>query len=202
MIMEFNLDNISALGIDLKTGIEYTGGNDKYISALQRYFKSSENNKKKIKDYLETSDLDNLAITVHALKSNSKMIGALSLASKFEVLEIASKNKDVETIKNNIQPTLDEYEVLLDSLKPLGEIESLKAPGELSGEEAKEVAQKLLEALDDFDDDKASELINKLAGYPFRITQKTKLKEAADNIGDFMYDEAAELIREILPAIE
>ena len=202
MIMEFNLDNISALGIDLKTGIEYTGGNDKYISALQRYFKSSENNKKKIKDYLETSDLDNLAITVHALKSNSKKIGALSLASKFEVLEIASKNKDVETIKNNIQPTLDEYEVLLDSLKPLGEIESLKAPGELSGEEAKEVAQKLLEALDDFDDDKASELINKLAGYPFRITQKTKLKEAADNIGDFMYDEAAELIREILPAIE
>ena len=200
--MDFNLDNISALGIDLKTGIEYTGGNDKYISALQRYFKSSENNKKKIKDYLETSDLDNLAITVHALKSNSKMIGALSLASKFEVLEIASKNKDVETIKNNIQPTLDEYEVLLDSLKPLGEIESLKAPGELSGEEAKEVAQKLLEALDDFDDDKASELINKLAGYPFRITQKNKLKEAADNIGDFMYDEAAELIREILPAIE
>ena len=200
--MDFNLDNISALGIDLKTGIEYTGGNDKYISALQRYFKSSENNKKKIKDYLETSDLDNLAITVHALKSNSKMIGAVSLASKFEVLEIASKNKDVETIKNNIQPTLDEYEVLLDSLKPLGEIESFKAPGELSGEEAKEVAAKLLEALDDFDDDKASELINKLAGYPFRITQKTKLKEAADNIGDFMYDEAAELIREILPAIE
>ena len=200
--MDFNLDNISALGIDLKTGIEYTGGNDKYISALQRYFKSSENNKKKIKDYLETSDLDNLAITVHALKSNSKMIGAVSLASKFEVLEIASKNKDVETIKNNIQPTLDEYEVLLDSLKPLGEIETFKAPGELSGEEAKEVAQKLLEALDDFDDDKASELINKLAGYPFRITQKTKLKEAADNIGDFMYDEAAELIREILPAIE
>lgn len=202
MIMDFNLDNISALGIDLKTGIEYTGGNDKYISALQRYFKSSENNKKKIKDYLETSDLDNLAITVHALKSNSKMIGALSLASKFEVLEIASKNKDVETIKNNIQPTLDEYEVLLDVLKPLGESESFKAPGELTGEEAKEVAAKLLEALDDFDDDKASELINKLAGYPFRITQKNKLKEAADNIGDFMYDEAAELIREILPAIE
>ena len=47
-----------------------------------------------------------------------------------------------------------------------------------------------------------SKLAAKLSGYPFRITQKTKLKEATDYISDFMYDEAAALIREILPAIE
>ncbi len=200
--MGFSMEQVLALGIDLKAGLDYTGGNEKYISALQRYFKSSANNKTKIKEYLRTDDLDNLAITVHALKSNSKMIGAISLASKFETLEIASKNKDIESIKANIKPALEEYEALLEVLKPLGEVAEYKAPGEISGEEARKVADELLEALDDFDDEKSSELIKKLAGYPFRITQKNKLKEAADYIGEFMYDEAADLVRGIISAIE
>ena len=68
--------------------------------------------------------------------------------------------------------------------------------------EAKETASKLLEALDDFDDDLSMELAEKLTGYPFRMTQKGKLKEAVGLIGEFMYDEAAELIKEIMPAIE
>ena len=59
-----------------------------------------------------------------------------------------------------------------------------------------------MEALDDFDDDLSAELVAKLGGYPFRITQRQKLKKAADLISDFMYDEAAELIKEIIPSIE
>ena len=200
--MGFSMEQVLALGIDLKAGLDYTGGNEKYISALQRYFKSSANNKTKIEEYLRTGDLDNLAITVHALKSNSKMIGAISLASKFETLEIASKNKDIESIKENIKPALVEYETLLEVLKPLGETAEYKAPGEISGEEARKVADELLETLDDFDDEKSTELIKKLSGYTFRITQKNKLKEAADYIGEFMYDEAADLVRGIISAIE
>ncbi|MBR2274989.1 MAG: hypothetical protein IJ873_02865, partial [Lachnospiraceae bacterium] len=62
--------------------------------------------------------------------------------------------------------------------------------------------KQLLAALDDFDDELAAELAEKLSGYPFRITQRGKLREAAEQIGDFMYDNAADLIREILEAIE
>ena len=64
------------------------------------------------------------------------------------------------------------------------------------------MAKKLLDALDEFDDELAKDLVRKLSGYPFRITQKGKLREAEDQINDFMYEEAAELIREILPEIE
>ena len=45
-------------------------------------------------------------------------------------------------------------------------------------------------------------LAEKLSGYPFRITQKEKLKTAMAYIEDFMYDEAADLIREIYSEIE
>ena len=57
-------------------------------------------------------------------------------------------------------------------------------------------------ASDDFDDDLSKQLATKLAGYPFRMTQADKLKEAIAYIDDFMYDEAAQLIREIGQTIE
>lgn len=200
--MEFNLDEIIKLGVDPKTGMEYTGGKDKYFSALQRFYKASENNRKKIWDFLSAGDMENLSITVHALKSNAKMIGASELSSMFETLEMAARNNDRETVRANVDETMGKYEELLNAVKPLGEMEDFKAAGELNAEEARKVAEELLEALDEFDVDLSSELAAKLQGYPFRITQRGKLREAADQISDFMYDEAAELIREIISAIE
>ncbi len=200
--MKFDPESITGTGIDLKTGLEYTGGQDRYVSALQRYYKSSENNKEKIRDFLDKEDTENLEILFHALKSNSLMIGALSLNDRFSFLETASRDGDLTAVNSNIKETLEEYEKILEALKPLSEMEGLKAEGELNGEEAKETADKLLAALDDFSDDLAAELVSKLAGYPFRITQMNKLKNAADLIKDFLYDDAAELIKEIIPSIE
>ncbi|MBQ6967873.1 MAG: Hpt domain-containing protein [Lachnospiraceae bacterium] len=200
--MNFDLESITGAGIDLKTGFDYTGGQDRYVSALQRYYKSSESNMEKIRDFLNKEDTDNLEILFHAIKSNSLMIGALSLSDRFALLETSSRDGDLAAVNSNIKETLDEYEKILEVLKPLGEMERLKAEGELTGEEAKVTADKLLAALDDFSDDLASELISKLAGYPFRITQMNKLRKAADLINDFMYDDAAELIEEIIPSIE
>ena len=200
--MNFDLESITGAGIDLKTGFDYTGGQDRYVSALQRYYKSSESNMEKIRDFLNREDTDNLEILFHAIKSNSLMIGALSLSDRFALLETSSRDGDLAAVNSNIEETLDEYEKILEVLKPLGEMERLKAEGELTGEEAKETAYKLLAALDDFSDDLAAELISKLAGYPFRITQMNKLQKTADLINDFMYDDAAELIKEIIPSIE
>ena len=200
--MDFDINVLATLGIDTNTGIEYTGGNEKYLSALQRYYKSSAQNKLKISEFLNACDWDNLAIIVHALKSNSRMIGASSLGDKFELLEHACVNKEADVVNDNIDSALEGYEKILELVKPLGEAETLKAEGEISGDEAKAIADQLLEALDDFDDELSAELVNKLAGYPFRITQKGKLREAADFISDFSYDEATELIKEIYPAIE
>lgn len=200
--MEFRMENLVKLGVDAKMGIEYTGGTDKYVSALQRYYKSSEKNKQKIREYLESGDLENLAITVHALKSNSKMIGAAELSAEFETLEKASLDNDRETVHAHIAKTLEDYERMLEAIRPWGEKETYLAVGELTADEARRVADQLLAALDDYNDDLATELANKLSGYPFRITQRGKLKEAIEQIGDFMYEEAADLIREILPTIE
>ena len=54
--MNFDLESITGAGIDLKTGFDYTGGQDRYVSALQRYYKSSESNREKIGSFGNIND--------------------------------------------------------------------------------------------------------------------------------------------------
>ncbi len=200
--MGYDLTSLNEAGIDTKTGLQYTGREDKYIAALQRFYKNHDKNRTKIDKCLAENDYENYMITVHSLKSNSRMIGALSLGDGFEELELAAKNDDHNIVLDKTPSVLNEYDSITDSLKEIGEMEEVRPAGELSPEKARETAEKLLAALDDFDDELSKELVEKLGGYPFRITQRTKLEEAADNIEKYLYDEAASLIREIAGDIE
>lgn len=200
--MDYDFSSLKQNGISTDDGIGFTGGADKYVSALQRYYKGYEANKKAVSELLASQDIENYAIKVHSLKSNSRMIGANDLASAFEELELAAKAGNTALINEKTQPALAMYDCVIDTIRPFGEMESVKVAGEISADEAKVVAAELLDALDDFDDELSASLVAKLAGYPFRLTQKQKLREASDFISDFMYDEAAEIIKEILPAIE
>ena len=197
-----DLEWLEEIGIDLEQGKAYTGGGERYISALQRFFRSYEENQNKVNACWQAKDLENYMITVHALKSNAKMIGAMHLSKDFEELEMAAKAQDEETIERLNGPALTEYGRLIDGLKPIGEMEQVRAADEISGEVARETADRLLETLDDFYDERSAELIHRLSGYPFRITQREKLKEAIRMVEDFQYEEAAGIIREIYAAIE
>lgn len=200
--MDDQFERLEAQGIAVAEGLDYTGGPDRYAAALQRYFHNYEANRAAVEDALSAGELETYTIKVHALKSNSKMIGASALGKAFEELELAGKRGDAAFVSEHTAAALSQYAELIELLRPIGEAAAVRAPGEIGAAEARETAEKLLEALDNFDDELSAELAEKLAGYPFRPTQKEKLREAAELIGSFMYDEAAALIREIVPAIE
>ena len=200
--MEIDLSWLYAEGINVEEGIGFTGGKEKYLSALQRYLKSYEKNKTAVEELLSSGDTEGYMIKVHALRSNSRMIGAAALAEAFEALEHAAKSGDTAFIGGKTGEVLQKYAEIIEMIKPAGAMEEVHAPDELSAEKAEETAGRLLEALEDFDDDLSAELAKKLKGYPFRPAQKEKLDEAIRYINDFLYDEASELIREIRPSIE
>ncbi len=200
--MDYDFSILEENGFSVADGISYTGRKEKYVSALQRFFKGYESNKKAIEGLLASGDTEGYSIKVHALKSNSRMIGAVGLGDAFEELELAVKDGNTDFINDKTPEVLRSYRKVIEIIRPFGEMDSVKVSDEISADEAKETAEQLLIALDDFDDDLSAKLAFKLGGYPFRITQRQKLKEAADYISDFMYDEAAELIKEIISAIE
>ena len=202
MDMELDTGWVEDIGLDVKQGLEFTGGVEKYFSALWRFYNNFEKNRGRVLEFLEAEDYENYGITVHALKSNAKMIGANELGRGFELLEKASHERDSKTVLENTGRVIGEYSSLVEKLSPISERGEVRTADEISAGAAKEIADKLIAALDDFEADEALELAKKLSGYPFRLTQKRKLEEATNFISDFMYDEAADLIREIIPSIE
>ena len=200
--MEMDISFLDTKGIDTRTGIEFTGNKEKYISALKRYFNSYEDNCRKVSELYDKGDMDNYSITVHALKSNSKMVGAMALAGLFEKLEIASREGGITYVRENHNKMLDAYRDFVELIRPIGEADVEPPADEIGAERAKEIVKGLLEALDDFDDEKSKDLAGKLSGYPFRLTQKDLLTKAIKLIDDFMYDDAAGIIKEISETIE
>lgn len=193
---------LTDIGLDIQTGMEYTGGQEKYLSAVGRFYRNYDKNKAKVDVCFAGQNWNDYMITVHALKSNAKMIGAGELSTHFEELELAARNNETALIEAKNAQTMQKYAELIDKLKPIADLGEIHAADEIGADKAKEIAAELMEALDDFDDELAKELVKKLSGYPFRITQKNKLKAASGYIEDFMYDEAIDLIKEITPAIE
>lgn len=202
MAMEHDLATLIETGLDTAAGIGFTGNEEKYLSAIQRFYRNHEKNSAKIKEFYEAKDYENYCLTVHALKSNSRMIGADSLSRLFEELERAAKEGDTDTIERKTASALSEYACLAGKLEPVAGHTGIQPLDEISAEEARRTADELLTALDDYDDELSKELALKLGSYPFRITQSNILTEASGYIDDFLYDEAAELIREIYPHIE
>ena len=196
-----DLGFLKELGIDKEAGLGFTGSEDRYMSALKRYHDAYEKNRVNIEKLFSDKDYENYMIAVHALKSNSRMIGATALGSMFETLEMAARNNEISVIEEKTLMTLEEYEKLYNKLNSVIVKEDDTQAAEISEDEAKDIAAKLLDALDDFDDELSKELVNKLSGFSFNAEIKEKLKEAESYINDFMYDEAAELIKEISPTI-
>ena len=200
--MDEMIGRFASAGLDTQTGAEYTGGGDKYISAVRRFYENYDKNRMKLEKYYASEDYENYMITVHALKSNAKAIGAGKLSVAFEELEMASRNGNEAYIREKHARTLLSYSSLINSLSFVKEVWDVRPADELSAKEAREVTEQLLAALDDYDDDRSAKLAKKLSGYPFRITQKGRLEEAITLISDFMYDDAAEIIKEISGTIE
>ena len=200
--MDEDLRWLEELGIDIQTGIAYTGSRDKYILALSRFYAGFEKNSERIEKELADSDTEAYMITVHALKSNAGMIGALELSAVFEKQETAAKKGDTDSCMAGKDAMMKAYKSLHDGLKPIGRVKMVMLTEEMSADEAKEYAGQALEALEDFDDELAKNLIGKLSGYPFRMRHAGLLKEAEALVSDFMYDEAADIIRQIIKEID
>ncbi len=202
MLMEIDLGFLEDNEVDVKSGIEYTGGKEKYLSALKRYYQNYEDNREKLEKLWADRDMENYTIQVHALKSNSRMVGANDLADAFEGLEAAAGEGNASFIDENFVMTIEKYSQFAELIKPIGEADIEKPAGEISGEEARELSKELLDTLDEYDDEKSLELAKKLCGYPFRLRQREQMNEAVKLITEFRYDDAADIVREITGSIE
>ncbi len=113
---------LTEIGIDTDKGISNCGEDEGfYNSILMEYLDSSAEKKDKLKLYLETKDLKNYGILVHALKSTSATIGAAHLSSLALALEKAAKEDNYEFISSKHAEAMAEYDKLLEKIEQVVE---------------------------------------------------------------------------------
>lgn len=111
-------DNLRAFGLDTAAGLKYSVDDKEfYQSLLIQYAKESDEKMASIKQYYDLHDWHNYEIYVHALKSTSKMIGAMELSEKAKNLEFAAKKSDAEYIALNHSAMIADYMRTVNKIK-------------------------------------------------------------------------------------
>ncbi|MBE5822468.1 MAG: response regulator [Butyrivibrio sp.] len=172
--------------IDVGSGLTHCGSSESYMETLRMYLDSAERNAEEIERYYSAKDLKNTTIKVHALKSTSRVIGALELGEFAARLEKAGDRGDVETLDRELGELISKYRQLAKDLEPLRECREDKEDDRalISDEDLKEVFRALLEFCNNYDFDSVVNLVENLEKYRIPEDEATRVdavKKAVDN---------------------
>lgn len=177
--------------IDVNAGILHCGSQKSYMDTLKTYFDSGQKNAEEIEKYWNGKDIKNTTVKIHALKSTSRVIGAMELGDFAARLEKAGEEGDVKTLETDIEKLLIMYRNLLTEMEMLGSIdggvEGSDKPLILEQDIKKtyETISKLCEA---FDFDGVVETVKSLEKYRFPESEAAKFETIKKAVDNFDYD--------------
>lgn len=202
-------------GIDAEAGIKNSGSEDLFRSLLEMFYDSIQDKFEELEGFYLEEDWDNYTIKIHALKSSARLVGALELGDKAQLLENAGKEQDVSYIHENHAVFMKEYvryRKLLSSVfgeEPGKEGVDAHVPesdGMKEKEQDKSVMDKqmlydiydqLRAAADDIDSDAVDVLLDELSKYSLSETDSERYKTLRRCAANFDYDGIIEVIESL-----
>ena len=103
--------------LDVNTGLDYCMDRDFYEEVLREYMLADKVDK--IEQFFNEKDWNNYRTLVHALKSTSLTIGAVSLSDEAKALEMAAKDGDEDYIISHHRAVVEKYRSLSDKLRSI-----------------------------------------------------------------------------------
>lgn len=179
--------NIHIDGLDVQYALSLVGEEKLFWVVLKEYYQAIKKKKELIDKYEQTEEWKAYTVEVHALKSASRQIGALELASKAERMEMAGKEEDAQLIHKCTPDLLKQYEKYEEILAPYFKQEKAKDTEKenISLEILKELFEELREALDSLDMDGMESVMKKMDLYQYPEEQEDlyeQLKSAVEQI--------------------
>ncbi|MCL1975276.1 MAG: ATP-binding protein [Firmicutes bacterium] len=182
-ITEINFE----IGLSRVSGIE-----SMYFNNLEMFVNKIIDQCNTMNKYQQNQDVENFAITVHAVKSMLSTIGAMALSELALDLETAAKNQDATYcaqhfpgFKNSL---LELHEKMAAVLLKNGQEKPPKTGGEIAF--LQEKTQKALAAAEDYDSDAGTEAIGALLAYDYGTESNTLLEKAFQAFQAYDYDSA------------
>ena len=182
----------SSAEIDTAQGIKHCGNEESYLQALTTYAGSVNALAEETEGYLLSGDIRNFTVKVHALKSTSRVIGAMKLGDLAEKLEAAGHTNNTAFIADRTDELLERCRALGELLSPLTESGSLPL---ISAEQLDEAYTLIREFLSVADYESAIQIISELGDYSFPENEKTRCEALIKAAGQFDYDKMNEIMK-------
>ena len=195
--MEKDNCNIEIEGLDTKYAMGLVGGEKLFWIVLKEYYQSIKKKKEIIRQYEEAEEWRLYTVEVHALKSASRQIGALELATKAEKMEFAGKAENAQLIHQCTPDLLEQYEKYESILAPYFEKEKEKEieKEKITVEKLKQFFSDLREAFDCLDMDGMEKVMQQMENYQYEEEQSGIYEQLKDAVAQIDADKSEEILQ-------
>ena len=179
-------------GLDVDAGLKQCRSSETYLDTLKVYLDSAKGNADEIEKYWDDRDIKNTTIKIHALKSSSRVIGALGLGDLAEKLENAGETGDVKTLEDETGELLSQYRKLAKALEPLNDIRDdggAKEKPLISKRDLKEAYEALSSFCAAYEYDSVVNIMESLKDYSFPEDEHTRFEALKKAVLNFDYEE-------------
>ncbi len=111
-----NVNYLEDNNVNLEYSLSLLGDMEMYNETLTDFLETIEEKKSNITKFKNELDMNNYAILVHSLKSDSKYLGLLDLADVAYEHELKSKENDTEFVINNFDSLIKKLEITIEML--------------------------------------------------------------------------------------
>ena len=187
-------------GIDTEQALHFSGSAEMFQQLLEVFYRTLKEKAEYIEELEQKEEIQNYTIEVHALKSSSKLIGAMELSAMAEHLEMAGKANNIIEIHEKTPALLNEYRSFEKRLSFLQEAPQEKQ--KIEKEELKNKLQELMEYLDNFNLDGSDQMIEELGKYEYNSEWEETFEKLSKTVENVVYDESFEIAKAFLDSLE
>ena len=184
--------------ISTDAGVTNCGSVEGYISALKTYAEMIGGHADETEKFWQAGDVANATIKIHAMKSTSRIIGAVAIGELAQLLETAGKAGDTDTVGAGIGELLErcrrlgkQLSPLLDDAEEAVDDDSLTP---ISIDELHEAYELLKEANSMFRLENVNEIAESLKGYRIPDEEKERVRAVIKAVDDLEYDKITEIL--------
>jgi len=187
-------------GIDVRTGVQMTGGNERnYLRALSAFYKDGVDKLAQFAESFERGDTKVYAACAHAVKGAGASVGAVKLSSFAKALELAAKNENLDYVRSNHETFVEEFKTLLGHIRYVVAPENKQIGAATPDMEfIKGHLAKLRDALVEFDIEAADDTLSILLGEQLDATTGEMLERVSNKILICEYDQALVIVENML----
>jgi len=108
-----DIDFLKKNGIDVDSALTFLGDIDTYNEILEEFLNVSSDRMIRIDNAKNNMDMNNYAIDVHALKSDSKYLGFTNLAEMALEHQLKAQENDINFINGHYTELIDEVNKII-----------------------------------------------------------------------------------------